>query len=121
MTYAHQISKAGSHDELKSVGAKIFNAKLSKEKRTDLVKEYRSKRRELDTVMVNSTTNSTLKRALYNINNMAKEGLDEVIKTGKSIYNLTKAGIFNKHEADLVFRAYRYQKAKAGFEKAAAA
>ena len=61
MTYTQQIGKATSHDELKVIGAKLFNSKISKEKRLDLVKLYRDRRRELDRSMVDASTNKTLR------------------------------------------------------------
>jgi hypothetical protein len=66
--------------------------------------------------MADATTNKTLKRILFAINNTSEKGLAQVAKTGKDIYDLTKTGIFDKHEADLVFRAYRHQKNKAGIK-----
>ena len=116
MTYTQQIEKATSHDELKVIGAKLFNSKLSKEKRVELVKLYRDRRRELDRTMVDTSTNKTLKRILYTINTLSQSSLQGVAAIGKEIYDLTKSGIFNRHEADLVFRAYRHQKRKAGIE-----
>ena len=115
MTYSQQIEKAANHAELHIVGVKLYNAKnMPEEKRNALIKLYRERRRVLDRAMVETTTNSALKRALYAINTMAKHGTVEVAKTGKSIYDLTKAGILDKFESDLCFRAYRRQKAKAG-------
>jgi hypothetical protein len=116
MTYSQQIGKATSHDELKVIGAKLFNSKLSKEKRVELVKLYRERRKELDRSMVDTSTNNTLKRMLYNINTLSRTSVQDVAAIGKEIYDLTKSGIFNRHEADLVFRAYRHQKRKAGIE-----
>jgi hypothetical protein len=113
MTYAQQIGKAATHDELKAAGIKIYKAKLSKEKREELVKAYRARRRELDRAMLDNTTNKTLKSMLFAINTMAQEGVAQVARIGKEIYDLTKAGKFTRHEADLVFRAYRHQKSKA--------
>jgi hypothetical protein len=116
MTYSQQIGKATSHDELKVIGAKLFNSKISKEKRVDLVKLYRERRRELDRSMVDASTNKTLKRILYNINTLSQTSLQGVAAIGKEIYDITKSGILNRHEADLAFRAYRHQKRKAGVE-----
>jgi hypothetical protein len=116
MKYAEQIEQAANHVELKAIGAKLFNAKLSEEKKNELITLYREKRREIDRVMVDNTTNTTLKRVLYVVNTMAKEGAAEVAKTGKQIYELTKTGMLDQFEADLVFRAYRHQKKKAGIE-----
>lgn len=116
MTYAEEIRKVGNHVELKAVGVRLFNAKISQAKRNELIALYREKRREIDRVMVDSTTNTTLKRILYNINTMAKEGAAEVAKIGKQIYELTKSGMLDQFEADLAFRAYRHQKKKAGIE-----
>ena len=116
MTYAEEIKKAGNHAELKAVGTRLFNAKISQQKRDELITFYREKRRELDRIMVDNTTNTTLKRVLYNINTMAKEGAAEVAKIGKQIYELTKSGMLDQFEADLAFRAYRHQKKKAGIE-----
>jgi hypothetical protein len=116
MTYTQQIGKATNHDELKVIGAKLFNSKLSKERRLELVKLYRQRRRDLDRSMVDASTNKTLKRILYNINTISQSSLQGVAAIGKEIYDLTKSGVFNNHEADLVFRAYRHQKRKAGIE-----
>jgi hypothetical protein len=115
-TYAEQIKKSSNHDELKVVGGKIFNAKIAKEKRVELIKLYRDRRRELDRAMVDGTTNSLLKQTLYKINNVTKNGITSVAKLGKELYDLATSGKLDKHESDLVFRAYRHQKRKAGIE-----
>jgi hypothetical protein len=116
MTYAEEIKKAATHADLKAAGTRLFNAKISQAKRNDLITLYREKRREIDRTMVDNTTNATLKRILYSINTMAKEGAAEVAKIGKQIYELTKSGMLDQFEADLAFRAYRHQKKKAGIE-----
>jgi len=72
MTYQEQIQNAGNHADLKAIGAKLFNSKMSQEKKNPLISVYREKRRELDRVMVDNSTNTTLKRLLYAINTMAK-------------------------------------------------
>lgn len=116
MTYAEEIKKAANHAELKAVGTRLFKAKISQAKRNELITLYREKRREIDRSMVDTTTNATLKRILYSINTMAKEGAAEVAKIGKQIYELTRSGMLDRFEADLAFRAYRHQKKKAGIE-----
>jgi hypothetical protein len=117
MTYKEQITVCGSHDELKVVGAKLFKAKnLSDERRFELIKLYREKRKDLDRVMVDDSTNTELKRILYRVNTLAQSTPANAAKIGKSIYDLTKSGVLNRHEADLAFRAYRHQKRKAGIE-----
>lgn len=119
-TIAEQIAAAKNHDELKAAGTRLFAAKLSKTKRTELVRTYNEKRRELDRAHADNTGNIYLKKMLYEINNMAKHGAVYIAKVGKTLYELAKMeGVFTKHEADLCFRAYNFQKDKAS--KAAAA
>lgn len=120
MTYSEQIQNAANHAELKAVGAKLFNSKMPQAKKDPLITLYREKRRELDGAMVATTSNKSLKRILYAVNTMAKEGAVGVAKTGKQIYELTKSGMLDHFEADLAFRAYRHQKRKAGIEFQAA-
>jgi hypothetical protein len=116
-TYPDQINKAQTHEALKTVGAKLFNAKnLSNDRKIALIKLYREKRKALDRSMVDASDNKELKRILYQVNTLAGSTLAEVAKIGKSIYDLTKAGKLNRHEADLAFRSYRHQKRKAGIE-----
>lgn len=116
-----EISKAASLEELKTVGAKIANAKISQKKRIKLINAYRVKRRELERAFVDASKNNTFKHCLYKVNTMTKEGAIGVAKVGKNLYALVKkadSGI-DKIEASILFRAYRYQKNKAGisFEK----
>lgn len=119
-TIAEQIAAAKNHDELKTAGTRLFAAKLSRTKRTELVRIYSKKRRELDRAHADNTGNLYLKKMLYEINNMAKRGAVHIAKVGKTLYELAKMeGVLTKHEADLCFRAYSFQKDKA--KKVAAA
>lgn len=117
MTYKEKITACASHDELKTVGARLYTAKnLSKDRKVELIKLYREQRKGLDRAMVDNSTNTELKRILYKVNTLAQSTPAEVAKIGKSIYDLTKTGKLNRHEADLAFRSYKHQKRKAGIE-----
>lgn len=112
--FTEQIAEAKNIEELKEVGKRVYNAKLTNKKRAEVVNAYRTKRRELERAYVNESKNNTFKHMLYLVNTMAKEGVVQVAKVGKTLYELTKAKNLNSIEADIAFRAYNYQKNKAG-------
>ena len=115
-TYIEQINGCSDHYSLKVIGAKLFkNKNLSRDKRDELIKAYRIKRRELDRAMASSGSKE-LKNFLYSINTLAGHPAANAAKIGKLIFEKTRSGEFNRHEAALLFRAYRYQKAKAGIK-----
>jgi hypothetical protein len=115
MNYITAINEAITLGGLKAIGAKMVEARVSKERKTELVKAYRAKRRELERTFVDASKNTVFKQCLYQINNMVKEDIAHVAKVGKTIYDLVrKTDSLNRLEADILFRAYRYQKNKAG-------
>lgn len=117
-TLATQIANAGDHAALKAAGMRLFVAKnLSRTKRTELVNAYNAKRRELDRTLVDGSKNVYFKKMLFEINNMTKQGADYVKKVGKTLYALVKEeNVFSPVETDICYRAYEYQKRKAGID-----
>ncbi len=107
-----QISKASSHDELKAVGIKLYKSNLDNEKRTEMIKAYRAKRRELDRAFVDSeNSNKVLGRILYRINTVNADAI-EITRLGKQLFESEAVQTLSAVEKEIMWRAYRYQKAK---------
>lgn len=109
--FVKQIEGATNHGELKAVGAKIYNSKrLTKNKET-VITLYREKRAELDKNLVENGS-TTLKQVLFHVNTLKNKSKAGIAKLGMTIYEMVKTGSLNNAEADLAFRAYKYQKRK---------
>lgn len=105
------ITNARSHEELKEIGKKIYSSSLSDEKRHEVVTAYREKRRDLDRQYANTCDNQVLKRILYRVNTMPAD-LVEVAKLGHLLYHSEAMKTLSGFEREIVWRAFRYQKAK---------
>lgn len=105
------IEKASSHEELKEVGRRLFEAELKPEKKHSLIVLYREKRRALDREYADRSENKILKRMLYRINTMP-EDIVEIAKLGQSLYQSEALKTLSGFEKELIWRAFRYQKAK---------
>ena len=121
MTYAEQIEKAASHAELKVVGTKLFNAKISQEKKNELITLYREKRRELDRDHGGRHHQHDAQKGPLQHQHNGERGRYGGRKDRQTLFELTKSGMLDQFEADLAFRAYRHQKKKAGIDFEAAA
>ena len=115
MNYIQGIETAKSFEALKSIGIRLFREKLEGEEKNTVLSAYRAKLRQIDREMVDRSENTYLKKLLFEINNMPSKGIEYVGKVGKTIHELcAMSDVFTKHESDLLFRSYAFQKKKAG-------
>lgn len=113
MTYLEKINNADSIENLKKIGKRLITLRAKEETKNALIKAYREKRRELYRRYADNSNNTAFKSLLYEVNTIGIRSRSDIASIGKTIYESAE---LNKIERDILFRAYRYQKAKHGIE-----
>lgn len=115
--YKNEIRMAADHFELKKIGQKMYADEVLKSSDPDhmvVISAYRKRRARLDKEYVKASTKMEFRNQLFYINTMSKHDNRKVAvaRVGKTLHGMVNKGIFSRTEADILFRAFKYQKYK---------
>lgn len=116
--YQKEIHQAREHADLKKIGRKMYDDTALKADNILLSKViyvYKAQQSKLDQQFATTSSNKDFKSQLYYINTMFKSEKNlklQLARVGKTLHALTSKGLFSSVEAEILFRAYQYQKRK---------